>query len=413
QGVLTTVLNPDPVAPAGQYVLRAELWTQSLLAESAAALQLTDAMALAQLDGALQLPAAAIPIGEGVSIPLVVRNVGTVPLTGLPVRASLRRSLQSAPSATLEQVIDLPVGGEWSAQLDVPPALLGLGDQLVSLIVIDGPHAGVLDFDGFAVVDLTPPLLSLIAPNPGSVVPARFRVDVRALDQHHPIGSVRVQSQGQAWLPMSAGIDFAGAYLRTFGPLSDGPLSLRFDASDSVGNRAEIGPVELVVDATPPLVQISGVSDGGLYNSPRTPLITITETHPQSSQQLLDGQPFTSGELVATEGLHVLYVLARDAAGNEGSAIVNFTMDFTPPPVSFAAPSDGAVIAAPQTLVRISTEPAATVTLIHAGGTLQAVADAQGVAIFDTVPLVDGSNVLAASARDLAGNQSAPVEIGV
>ncbi|MCB1590186.1 MAG: hypothetical protein KDI56_14855, partial [Xanthomonadales bacterium] len=110
---------------------------------------------------------------------------------------------------------------------------------------------------------------------------------------------------------------------------------------------------------------------------------------------------------------HVLYVLARDAAGNEGSSIVAFEMDFTPPPVSFASPSDGAVIAAPQTLVRISTEPAATVTLIHAGGTLQAVADAQGVAIFDTVPLVDGANVLAASARDLAGNQSAPVEIGV
>ncbi|MCB1634618.1 MAG: hypothetical protein KDI51_08520, partial [Xanthomonadales bacterium] len=413
QGVLTTTLNPDPAAPAGQYVLRVELWTQSLLAESAAAVQITDAVAVAQLDGAVQLPAAAIPIGEGVSIPLVVRNVGTVPLTGLPVRASLRRSLQSAPSATLEQVIDLPVGGEWSAQLDVPPALLGLGDQLVSLIVIDGPHAGVLDFGGFAVVDRTPPQLSLIAPNSGSVVPARFRVDARAVDLHHPLGEVRIQSQGQAWQPMSAGIDFAGQYVRAFGPLGDGPLSLRLDASDSVGNRTEIGPVELVVDATPPLVQITGVSDGGLYNSPRTPLITITEAHPQSSQQLLDGHPFISGELVATEGAHVLYVLARDAAGNEGSSIVAFEMDFTPPPVSFASPSDGAVIAAPQTLVRISTEPAATVTLIHAGGTLQAVADAQGVAIFDTVPLVDGANVLAASARDLAGNQSAPVEIGV
>lgn len=411
--VLSSELLPDPFAPAGQYLLRAELWAGSLLAEATAVQLVTDAQGAAQITGSLDAPQVPVPIGQPVSVTVAVQNVGSAAVTSLPVQIRVRRSLQSAPIVDIQQSIDIAAGGHWTEQIDLPAAQLALGSHLLSLTVSDGPHAGVLAVASFSVVDTLAPALSLVAPPNGSIVRSQFRVNVRAVDAHHPVGEVRVQPAGQSWLVMSPGIEFGGQYLRQFGPLPDGPLGLRFDARDAVGNVAELNNVQYIVDGTPPQISISGVSDGGLYNHARTPLITINELHPGPTQILLGGEPFSSGTPVESEGVHHLYVLARDQAGNEASTVLSFEIDLTPPPIAFTAPANGAVLASPVATIQIATEAQAQVTLTTAGGPLEGFADGQGQIAFAEVPLVEGLNDFNAMARDLAGNLSAPVTLQV
>jgi subtilase family serine protease/flagellar hook assembly protein FlgD/fibronectin type 3 domain-containing protein len=411
--VLTSVLLPDPFAPAGQYLLRAELWAGSLLAEATAVQLVTDAQGSAQISGSLNVPQVPVPIGQPVSVAVSVQNVGSAAVIGLPVQIRVRRSLQGAPIVDIQQSVDIAAGGHWTEQIDLPAAQLGLGSHLLNLSVSDGPHAGVLAVASFTVVDTLAPALSLVTPPNGSIVRSQFRVDVRAVDQHHPVSEVRVQRAGQSWLNMSPGIDFGGQYVRQFGPLADGPLPLRFDARDAVGNLSELNDVQYIVDGTPPQISISGVSDGGLYNHARTPLITIVETHPGPTQILLGGQPYNSGTPVETEGVHHLYVLARDQAGNEASIVLSFEIDLTPPPIAFTAPANGAVLSTPLVTIQIATEAQAQVTLTTAGGPLEGVADGQGQIAFADVPLDEGVNDFSAVARDLAGNLSAPVSLQI
>ncbi|WP_218833108.1 S8 family serine peptidase [Bacillus sp. 7884-1] len=76
--------------------------------------------------------------------------------------------------------------------------------------------------------------------------------------------------------------------------------------------------VKFTIDKTTPVV--TGVSNNGLYN--KDVIITFNE-----GTATLDGNEFTSGKTVASEGSHTLVV--TDAAGNETT--VNFTIDKTAP----------------------------------------------------------------------------------
>ncbi len=85
--------------------------------------------------------------------------------------------------------------------------------------------------------------------------------------------------------------------------------------TDAAGNATTI---KFTIDKTPPVV--TGVSNNGLYN--KDVIITFNE-----GTAKLDGNDFTSGKTVTSEGSHTLVV--TDAAGN--ATTVNFTIDKTAP----------------------------------------------------------------------------------
>ncbi|NJK64305.1 MAG: hypothetical protein HC921_17860, partial [Synechococcaceae cyanobacterium SM2_3_1] len=109
------------------------------------------------------------------------------------------------------------------------------------------------------------------------------------------------------------------------------------------------------------------------------------------------------------DGAYVLVVAAVDAAGNEGEALLSFTLDtvLDPPtleldPASDTEPvGDGETTLATVTLVG-TTEVGATVTLQENGAT--ATADMAGEFRFTGIPLALGANSFTISATDLAGN---------
>lgn len=83
--------------------------------------------------------------------------------------------------------------------------------------------------------------------------------------------------------------------------------------TDASGNETT---VKFTIDKTPPVV--TGVSNNGLYN--KDVIISFNE-----GTAKLDGNDFTSGKTVTSEGSHTLVV--TDAAGN--ATTVNFTIDKT------------------------------------------------------------------------------------
>lgn len=201
-------------------------------------------------------------------------------------------------------------------------------------------------------------------------------------------------------------------YLIQPGALDDGPHLAALQAFDLAGNSVA-SERAFVVDATPPLIQITGVSDDQLSNQPLSPQVTIIEPHLASSEILLDGQPYSSGTAVTSEGAHWLSVSAVDQLGNAASRQISFTLDFTAPPLAFLSPPDGLEIIAAHLPAELQSEPQVLVELRAGANQQTASTAADGRVEFAAVPLQLGPNTLLASATDAAGNRSPEVSVTV
>ena len=122
------------------------------------------------------------------------------------------------------------------------------------------------------------------------------------------------------------------------------------------------------------------------------------------------------------DGAHTLTAVARDAAGNVGTAagvsVTVLNSDTTPPTVSIAAPASGAIISGMITVSASASDNVgvAGVQFKLDGANLGAeVTVAPYTVAWDTTTVVDGPHILTAIARDAAGNPagSDPVAISV
>lgn len=186
---------------------------------------------------------------------------------------------------------------------------------------------------------------------------------------------------------------------------AEGRYQLRVYGRDKAGNETERS-LWFSVLLGEPQIEITGVDDGGLYNRQVVPVITISGA--QSSEILLNGQPFASGTAVTLEGAYTLKVLAENAVGRTAERELSFALDLTAPEVIFISPQQGAEIQQASVAILGETSPGAEVTLSRDGFQQQAVADASGVFRLADVPLVIGANQFSAFARDPAGNLGAP-----
>src|SRR5262249_55097781 len=96
-----------------------------------------------------------------------------------------------------------------------------------------------------------------------------------------------------------------------------------------------------VVDTSPPVITVRGVTDLQVTNQPVTPTITITDQSAFSSTLLLDDAPFVSGTTVSAPGSHVLSVAAVDIFNNRSSLTIRFPIDLTPPAITITGVSEG------------------------------------------------------------------------
>ena len=263
--------------------------------------------------------------------------------------------------------------------------------------------------DSASALDLGAPDIEITDPAAGEIVRNPVGLAAVITDGHSPIDDAdyRLGEDGPWTSLFESGL---GDYVASLETLEEGQHELRVRASDTAGNLSISAPRAFTVDDTPPGILVFGVSDGSIENAPVAPEIDVTDTHLDEVTISLDGEAFTSGTTIDEEGAHLLQVLASDLAGNASQVTLQFELDFTPPGIAWVEPEEGAIFLNGEVEAVLQTEPGAEVSLSRGAFQAEAAADAEGLAVFESVSLELGENLIEASALDTAGNQSDPVE---
>lgn len=181
-----------------------------------------------------------------------------------------------------------------------------------------------------------------------------------------------------------------------------GQTSVPFIAMDVAGNEGMATAMVTVEDQQPPVVAITEPTTGTIFT--RSPLtVTGTIDDPAATVQVngieavINNDTFTATDVPLTEGANTLTALATDPNNNTGTASVNVTLRI-PPEVTILEPENLAVTSEQVVTVRLTTNEAATVRV----NGIPAVAEGL-VFTAANVPLIEGNNVLTASATDPTG----------
>lgn len=318
-------------AAAGTH--RAELEIRragSLLAAAETLFEVT-AQPLA-LSGELAIADRGLAWGDLLSATFTLRNTGGTGASQLPVRVSVLDAATGRSLAVESLTVDLAAGASLQRSVSFDSTALGLGERL-AVLQADLPESGgaprtvTLDVLGFAVRDLTPPVLAIVRPAADGFVRDGQETAVSASDALSQIGKVEVSLDGGAWLPLELRDPGAGRFGRALSGLTEGAHTLRARAADIWGNSAETAPVAFTADLTPPQIVITGVQDGGVYTGQAVPVVEVAEAHPAFLVISLDGRPFLSGTPVTAPGTYELLAVAEDAAGNRTEARVTFVVE--------------------------------------------------------------------------------------
>jgi subtilase family serine protease len=370
----------------------------------------------ATISGQLALQPALVPFGGSFNADYTITNTGAAALTGLPLQITVTTSGNGVAQNTT--TIDVGASAQQSASMSFSTSGWALGNYSVSLLAqVHDVHDALvwvtLDTQTLVVADTTPPQVSVQAPTAGAYFNGNVAVLATATDALSTVATVEVQVDSGLWQPLVAGAS-PNTYQTTLTLLAEGDHALRVRAHDTWSNVGMSPDVAFHIDRTPPTISVTGVANGVFYNHAVSPTITISDASPLAQQDItLDGAPYTSGTSISTEGAHVLHVHAQDVAGNDAVSDTAFTIDTTPPQITFTAPQDNAVVTASTVDVAGTTEALASVEVDAGAFSAQVQADAQGAFTALAVPLQAGANAIRARATDRAGNVGAFSQITV
>jgi len=171
-------------------------------------------------------------------------------------------------------------------------------------------------------------------------------------------------------------------------------------ATDLAGNYSTVSK-HAVVDMTPPVITITGVSQGEYRNGDITLRVSIADANrnPSAETLLINGQAYLIGQdiLLSAEASYTLLCNATDLAGNKSFKSISFVIDKTPPTIVIDNVVDGEVYGSTVTPVITVSDP----HLDRYDSTLNGAAYQSGTPVGE-----QGDYLLNVSARDLAGNHS-------
>lgn len=263
-----------------------------------------------------------------------------------------------------------------SATLDGSPFSSGM------VVSLEGDHALAISAEDCAgnsanataqfTIDRTAPTISIGAPacTAQPVTPA-----VTVSDAH--LASQSTTLDGQPW---------NGAAIAT-----DGNHVVVVTAVDTAGNTATASKT-FIVDTIAPSLSVSGVTNGGAYPGPVTPIFSASDAHLVTSSATLDGSSFASGTVVSGAGNHTLAVTAQDCAGNTASDSRAFLIDTTAPVVTIS-------------VLSCSQGPVTPVVQVTEANVLTDVRTLDGVAWTGAPISTQGNHTLNVVVTDTAGNQ--------
>lgn len=312
--------------------------------------------------------------------------------------------------------------GTWTCTLG--PPLADGAHSVTAVQVVGGATSDPSAPVGFTV-DGTPPSVAIAVPSNGALLGAADAPGgLVAFSGTAEVGATVTVTVGAA----SASATRAGASWSATLVLADGLHTATATATDAAGNSAS-DLVSFTLDTAAPAIPVIGYpADGAVLSAADAPggMVTITGTAEAGAvvEVTVGGDTRTatrsgsswSVTFVLADGAYVVTANATDAAGNRsGDASSSFSIDSgIPNAPAFDFPLDGAVLgaaAAPGGVVTLTgpTDAGTSVTVVVDG--VPYAASVTGTQWTLTVTLVDGAHAASATARDGAGNDSAPTTI--
>ncbi len=283
--------------------------------------------------------------------------------------------------------------------------------------------------------DAAAPSVSIAAPANTATVSGTVSVSVNASDNVGVVGVSLVHSgTNHANVPIGVE-DTAAPYTFEWNTVGvpNGVHTLEARARDAAGNVATSSAVRVTVlnattdaDAAAPAVAITAPIGGSTVSGTTTISVTANDNVAVTSNTLfVDGvstaslgtsspATFEWGTLSVADGVHTLYAVAADSAGNMAtSSPVSVTVqntnttDTTAPTVSIAVPANGAAVYGTTTVsVNASDNVGVAGVTILLDDVAVSAEDTATPYSFDwnTTSASNGSHTLTARARDAAGN---------
>jgi PKD repeat protein len=189
--------------------------------------------------------------------------------------------------------------------------------------------------------------------------------------------------------------------------------------TDNLGLSSAPAAFVVTVAAARPLPQITITSPTPLsvFNAAANP-ITVTGTIDNSTDTVsvngvaasVSGGSFTAPGILLREGQNVITVTATDVYGDVGAASETVTLNTTPPQLGILAPTNGSVVTSSTVTVagNVNEQVPGTINAKQVTVTVNGIAATVSNRTFSAanVPLVQGMNILTATATDPAGNTS-------
>jgi len=274
-----------------------------------------------------------------------------------------------------------------------PAGTLAEGAHAATIVVKDSAGNSGQAAVGFTV-DTVPPAVAVTGPA-GSLVKTTAVTITGTVSDAGGVTGVQVNGLAAA---------LSGGQFQALVILAEGSNLVQVTATDRAGNRGQ-GSVALTRDTTPPLLLLDRPLPGQLVNQGNLHVTGSATDANGIASVSVNGAPATlsldryTADVPVAEGANTIAVHAVDQAGNSTNLSVQ-TTGFTLPEVVITAPDDLSFIAA--TTVDVSgtvSDPAATVTVNGIPASVSGKSfTAQGV------PLIEGSNILTASALSANGH---------
>jgi len=176
-----------------------------------------------------------------------------------------------------------------------------------------------------------------------------------------------VSSEGEHWETA----DEEGEH--TFYGLQDGEVTLYVRVTDEYGYEVE-DSVSIVVDTTPPVVDIISPQDDEIYVTDEVLLkweATSHNTEIVVHEVSLDGEVWEEADseeehvFTVNDGMHTAHVRVEDEAGHVAEDSVSFIVDMTPPEIDILDPEEGDIFSYDQIDVEWEVTSHVTEVVVH------------------------------------------------
>jgi RHS repeat-associated protein len=206
--------------------------------------------------------------------------------------------------------------------------------------------------------------------------------------------------------PVTVTATLDGAPYTSLTPVSEeGWHTLFVRAVDALSGANE-AQVRFLVDKTAPAVEIlegtAPFPPGFFFNRNVVANANVIDASQTNVTATLDGQPYTLGTPITSEGSHAISVTATDEIGLSSTAgPIAFVIDKTAPQLTFTSHQNNQVLSVAHAVIAGGSDDAVTVSV---AGTAATVDTNTKVFASGELALLEGDNTIVATGTDRAGN---------